>query len=86
MKLTLIVSMASLALASCGGGTPSQIEKEDIVLPGVDQSSGSSTLQCISKLIKGSGIELRYRNIYFIVDSSGTEIIQSQSEGPKPCP
>lgn len=86
MKLiTPIVLLASL-LSSCGGGVEKPTQDLDIAIPNFKPDSDGSVLQCVSKVINGAEKPPQYRNTYFTIGIDGTETIQSQVVGSKPCP
>ena len=87
MKLVFPFVLLGSLTASCGGdGEEKPTQELDVVIPTMRPDSSGGTLQCISKVIDGNEKFLQYRNTYFTTGMDGTETIQSQVVGPKPCP
>jgi hypothetical protein len=85
MKLAGLFIVCGLFVASCGGNKSPSNEVNNL-FPGADLGKNEVQMRCASQILSGSGSTVRYKSTYYAIGKDGTETIQSESEGPTPCP
>lgn len=82
-----ILAVALCVVASCSSSNEVPTNNDvGLIYPSVPFGDNVGSQQCRSEVIRTEGSALIYRNTYVSIDASGTETVQSQSEGPVPCP
>jgi hypothetical protein len=83
----MVGAVAVLVIAGCSNSSDNPtINNDGQIYPSITSDEGSLTQQCRAEEIRRNEESVVYLSTYFVVDSSGTEIVQSESEGPTPCP
>lgn len=82
------VTVGALFLGALLGCSDAQPQNDDglQIYPTITASNQPQGVQCRAEEVRREGNSVVYRSIYFVIDGTGTETVQSQVEGSRPCP